>query len=295
MCSICGSDLHVVMMGTGIDHPLPCPHGYPGHEGIGIVVQSRSPKLAEGIRDLTCPNPYNGQCFQAYQRIKPEYCVPLPESDLPGAQLMMAQQLGTVIYAMNVKPRSLVGKTVVVIGQGSAGLFWTYLCKRAGAERVIVSDLSPTRLAVAAAYGADICINAGTDDLTTAVNDATSGAGAEFVVEAVGRSETFLQSVDLAKSDGELMWFGLPGVNENIPIDFDKFFRKRLRANSQYGAQNEPGTSSFREALRLIANKQIDVAPLVSHILSIEDIDKGMHLAHEPAGSDVLKVSLTFD
>ena len=38
MASICGSDLHRVMMGALMDHELPCPHGYPGHEGIGLVV-----------------------------------------------------------------------------------------------------------------------------------------------------------------------------------------------------------------------------------------------------------------
>ncbi|MEM7408568.1 MAG: zinc-binding dehydrogenase, partial [Pseudomonadota bacterium] len=264
MSSICGSDLHVVMMGTGVGHPLPCPHGYPGHEGIGTVVESRALELPEGTRVLTCPNPYNGQCFQAYQRIKAAYCVPLPETDVPAGELMMAQQFGTVMYAMQAFPRSLIGKTAVVMGQGSAGLFWSYLCKRAGAEQVIVSDLSSARLAASQKFGADTCVNVRNGDLETVVKDLTQGRGAGFVVEAVGRPETFLESVHVAATDGEIMWFGLPGTDGSMPMDFNQFFRKRLRANSQYGAQFEAGASSFREALRLIANREIDVSPLLS-------------------------------
>ena len=118
---------------------------------------------------------------------------------------MMAQQFGTVIYAMNQHPRDIAGKTAVVIGQGSAGLFWTYLLKRAGASKIIVSDLSDARLKVSKQYGADICINAGQDDLLTVVMDHTQGKGADYVVEAVGQSQTLLQSVEAVNIDLSLI------------------------------------------------------------------------------------------
>ena len=153
MASICGSDLHMVMMGAGLAYQPPCPHGFPGHEGIGIVTESRAPGLPEGTHVLTFPNPPQGECFNAYQRIDSRYCLTLPPCDLPRSHLLMAQQLGTVIYALRRCPRDVSGETAMVIGQGSAGLFFTHLLKRAGAERVIVSDLSPARLAVAEAYG----------------------------------------------------------------------------------------------------------------------------------------------
>ena len=195
MASICGSDLHMVMMGAGLAHRPPCPHGFPGHEGIGMVVESNAPGLREGTHVLTFPNPPVGECFNTYQRVNSSYCVPLPVGDTPRSHLLMGQQLGTVIYAMRQHPRDVTGETVMVMGQGSAGLFFTYLLKRAGAARVIVSDLSQARLAVAAAYGADECLNAtelGNAGIIEAVNDMTDGRGADYVVEAVGRAETFL-------------------------------------------------------------------------------------------------------
>ena len=123
----------------------------------------------------------------------------------------------------------------------------------------------------------------------------TNGIGADYVVEAVGSSETLLQSIDLVKMDGELHWFGLPEVDEEIPFSFYKFFHKRLKSVSVYGAQDEPTSSSFKEALKYILDQEIDVEPLISHCFNIEDINKAMNLAHNPAEGDALKVSITFD
>ena len=309
MASICGSDLHMVMMGAGLVHSVPCPHGFPGHEGIGEVVESSAPHLPEGTHVLAFPNVPVAECFNEYQRLGASYCVPLPTSDIPRQQMLMAQQLGTVIFAMRQHPRNVVGETVVVMGQGSAGLFFTYLLKRAGAEKVIVADMSQKRLNQSLAYGADVCIDvsddagggnaggngAGSKALTEAVADLTGGKGADYVVEAVGSSDAFSQSVDLVKMDGQLLWFGLPSTDDNIAMQYQKFFRKRLNAASVYGAQDEPGATSFRQALSLIHHGHIDVAPLLSHVFDIEKIGDAMRLAHEPHDVGALKVSVKFD
>ncbi|MEZ5279911.1 MAG: zinc-binding dehydrogenase [Acidimicrobiales bacterium] len=294
MASICGSDLHIVMMGAGVSHPTPCPHGYPGHEGIGTIVESKAQGLEPGTHVLTFPNPFQGECFNQYQRVGAKYCMALPDTDVARTELLMAQQLGTVVWARKRFPRDVTGETVAVVGQGSAGLFWTYLLKRAGAEKVIVSDLSDARLALAAKYGADVTVNASTDSLGEAVADLTGGRGVDYAVEAVGRSETFLSSVELPRVDGELMWFGLPSNDAPIQMDFNRFFRKRLKAASVYGAQDEPKAASFAEALDLIADRQIDVAPLLSHVYDVEQIDEAMHMAHEPVDAGALKVSVRF-
>ena len=124
--------------------------------------------------------------------------------------------------------------------------------------------------------------------------DHTQGKGADYVVEAVGQSQTLLQSVEAVNIDGEVHWFGLPSVDENIPFSFAKFFRKRVRAVTTYGAQDEPGSPSFREALELIHQKKIDVSPLLSHRYPIEDINQAMEVAHRPVDEEALKVSVHF-
>jgi L-iditol 2-dehydrogenase len=291
--SICGSDLHGVQYGVELPPP-PWPPGYPGHEGIGRVVESRADGFVEGDRVLCVPNAAIGRCMAEYQRLAATTAVKLdPALDLPGEQIMMAQQLGTVIFALRRYPTDVAGKTVVVLGQGSAGLFFTHLLKRAGAARVIVADLSPARLALSPAFGADVVLDARTDDVRAAVRDLTGGRGSDYLVEAVGSRHTLAQSIELAAFDSKLLWFGLPDTSSPVEVSFQKFFRKRLTAQTVYGAQFEPGLVSFRVALDMIARGDIDVRPLLSHILPIEDVERAFELAHT-RDDGAVKVSVSF-
>ncbi len=293
MASICGSDLHVVCFGAGLRFDPPCPHGYPGHEGIGEVVRSNHPGVEEGTRVLCFPNALHAEGFSEYQRMDGRYVLPLPVGDVTEPELLMAQQLGTVLYAARQRSIDVVGKTVVIIGQGSAGLFWTFWLKRSGAARLITADRSKVRLEQSARFGADVTVNVDEVDLGEVVGELTDD-GADYVVEAVGRRDALHQSIELARPDGELMWFGLPDTGDSVPISFDKFFRKRLSASSTYGAQDEGDAVSFRAALDLIASGHIDVGPLLSHVFPVEQISSAFEMANDPVSAGALKVSLSF-
>lgn len=292
--SICGSDLHKVFDGWELEPNFPYPPGYPGHEGVGHVVESRDSRFAEGDAVLCAPpaTPDYGTTFASYQTIPGWSCVKLPESDLDLNELLMAQQLGTVIYAMRQHPTDVMGKNVVVMGQGSAGLFFTWLLKRAGAGQIIVCDKSDARLEQSRAYGADHAINAETGDIRSVVDDLTGGNGAEYLVEAVGRRDSLLQTVQLVGTDAEMLWFGLPDSNEPVQIDFSQFFRKRLKTASTYGAQTEADLASFQAAVDYIARGDIDVSNLVSHVLPLDRIQDAMLMAHERT-DNCLKVSVS--
>ena len=290
--SICGSDLHVVHHGVETDPEQWLP-GYPGHEGVGEVAESRAPGFAPGDPVLLVPPVPEARCFAEWQRVRATSAIKLA-GPLPAVeQVLMAQQLGTVLYALSQHPWDVAGRTVAVIGQGSAGLFFTWSMKRAGAARVIVADRSPSRLAASIPFGADVLVDARVDDLTAVVMDLTTGEGADFVVEAVGRRETLLQSIGLCRTGGQLYWFGLPDTNDPVPIDFRMFFRRKLTAHSTYGAQSEPGLVSFRAAVEHIRRGEIAVAPLLSHVVPVEEIDRAFELANTCADG-ALKVSVSF-
>jgi threonine dehydrogenase-like Zn-dependent dehydrogenase len=227
-----------------------------------------------------------------YQALPGAACVRLPDS-APLRHLLMAQQLGTVIYALRRHPLDLAGRDVAVIGQGSAGAFFTFLLRRAGAARVLVSDKSPARLAYSRQLGADLAVDAGEGDFRAAVLEATSGRGADLVVEAAGSRETFALSLRLAAARATVLWFGLPEGAGDYPFSFREFFAKFLTAYAISGAQGEPGLGSFRQAVRLIADGNLDVAPLLSHVLPIDDAETAYRIAHDRTGG-ALKVSVSF-
>ncbi|HEX4256714.1 MAG TPA: zinc-binding dehydrogenase [Streptosporangiaceae bacterium] len=292
--SICGSDLHSVYGGAP---PPSVAAGHPGHESVGEVVESRCPGFEPGDRVLTVPHFVDGRCMAEYQALPGAFCIRLT-SRAPLSQLLMAQQLGTVIYALRYRPLDLVGRDVAVIGQGSAGAFFTFLLKRAGAARVMVSDKSPARLAYSRQLGADLTVLAGPgdaseDDFRSVVLAATGGRGADLVVEAVGSRETFPLSLELAAARGTVLWFGLPEGTGDYPLSFAEFFRKFLTAYAISGTQGEPGFGSFRYAVRLIDDGAIDVTPLLSHLLPIDEVEKAYQIAHDRTDG-ALKVSVSF-
>ena len=129
MASICSSDLHIAYMGWNVNK-FPLSPGHPGHEAIGKVVDGGDTEFNNSQNVLTLPNVWKSRAFAEYQLIEPQYLLQTP-NNVPTPYLLMAQQLGTVIYADSHLP-PLDGKTVTVIGQGSAGLFHDFIVKNMG-------------------------------------------------------------------------------------------------------------------------------------------------------------------
>ena len=290
LASICGSDLHIVYMGWNV-HEFPLPHGYPGHEGLGEVVDGGGTDFAPGDLVLTAPNIWSSRTFAGYQLIEPHFLLKLPR-DVPEKHLLMAQQLGTVVFGCRRLP-SLIGQTVVVVGQGSVGLFHDFMLRRLGAHRIIGIEPVPERLAAGRAMGLDEAVDVSGRRATEAVMDLTGGEGADLVIEAVGSVETLNQTLQLAKPLGRIAVFGLPPTMERVPFDWDTFFRKRLDMHTVFGAQDEPGLPAFQIAVDYISRGDIDMAPFVTHTLPIDRVQEAFDLAHTKEDG-ALKVSLTF-
>ncbi len=290
LASICGSDLHIAYMGWNV-HELPLPHGFPGHEGVGEVLDPGGSDLSPGDRVLTAPSIWVAKCFAGYQLIDPRYLLKLPDG-APDSHLLMAQQLGTVVFACRKLP-PLLGKTVAVIGQGSVGLFHDFMLRRLGAHRIIAIEPVAARLSAAKAMGVDEAIDVTGSRATGAVMDLTGGKGADVVIEAVGSVETLNQAMHVAAELGTVAAFGLPTTMERVPFDWDTFFRKRLDLYSVFGGQDEPGLPAFQLAVDFIARGEIDMAPFVTHRLPIDRVQEAFDLAHTKEDG-ALKVSLTF-
>ncbi len=290
LASICGSDLHISYMGWNVSE-FPLPHGYPGHEGIGEVVEGGDTGYQPGELVLTAPAIWQSKCFAEFQLIDPQFLLRLP-SGIPLSHLLMAQQLGTVVFGCQRLP-SLVGKTVAVIGQGSVGLFHDFMLRKMGAHEIIGIEPVPERLAAGRNMGIDHAIAVTGDEATEAIMDITNGEGTDLVIEAVGSVEALNQSLDLVKIFGRIAAFGLPPTAERIPFDWDMFFRKCVQMHSVFRGQDEPGLPAFQLAVDYIKKGDIDMAPFVTHQFPIWDIQDAFDLANNRTDG-ALKVSLTF-
>lgn len=288
--SICGSDLHIAYMGWNV-YEFPLPHGYPGHEGVGEVLDGGDTDFSPGELVLTVPNIWSSRVFAGYQLIDPQFLLKLP-TDVPASHLLMAQQLGTVVFGCKRLP-SLLGQTVAIIGQGSVGLFHDFVLRRLGAHRIIAIEPVSERLAAGKAMGIDEAIDVSGKRATEAVLDLTNGQGADLVIEAVGSVETLNQTLQLVRPLGRIAVFGLPPTMERVPFDWDTFFRKRLDMHTVFGAQDVPGLPDFQLAVDFISRGEIDMAPFVTHQFPIEQVQEAFDLAYSKEDG-ALKVSLTF-
>jgi 2-desacetyl-2-hydroxyethyl bacteriochlorophyllide A dehydrogenase len=290
--SICGSDLHMVNTGWAM-HAFPAMAGHPGHEAAGEVIESRSDRFNEGDIVLTTPHIWNSQCFADYQVVDDAHVLKLdPRVDLDTVTL--AQQLGTVVYAAKRLPPTLKGQTCLVVGQGSAGLFWDFTLKRLGAERIISVEPLKWRRELGRSYGVDQTVDVTGDAAVDAIKDLTDGAGADLVIEAVGTTPTLSQAFHLVRNEGQVVLFGLPESEDPVPFDYSQMFKSRANVFTVLGSQDEPGLTSYKEAARLISSGEIDVEPIISHRISISEIDRAFSIADQRTDAAV-KIGITFE
>ncbi len=289
LASICGSDLHIAYQGWSVTS-LPLAPGHPGHEGVGEVVDGGGTGFEPGQVVLTVPRIWESAAFAEHQLLRPQNLLALPDTK-PLAHLLMAQQLGTVIFGCHRLP-PLEGSAVVVLGQGSVGLFHDFALRRLGAERVIAVEPVPERLEAARNMGVDEAIPETGAAATGAVMDLTGGEGAGVVVDAVGSVETLNQAIAMAGKNGRVAAFGLPSSMEPVSFDWAAFFRKSLTMHAVHGAQEAPGLPDFQAAVGLIASGEIDVSPFVTHRFPLSEVGSAFELAESKADG-ALKVSLS--
>jgi len=167
-----------------------------------------------------------------------------------------------------------LGDTVAIIGAGPIGLLHLLTVKKLGVERAIIIDLIEERLDFAGKLGADETVNAGKVDATKAVKQLTGGYGADVVIEAIGLPSTWEQALKLVRKGGTVLEFGGCPPGTEVKLDAEQL---------HYGEVTVLGTFHttplhFRKALNLIASRTIDVRPLVTRRMRLENIKEAFEI-----------------
>lgn len=278
--SICGSDLHQIHHEWQPSEIRP--PGFPCHETVGIVVESRSPRFSPGDRVLGVPPLLYASGFAEYQALPSRFLIEVEDDRLSSSDVALAQQLGTTIYAFKrFWPEGRTGTTAAIIGAGSAGLGFTTVCRMAGFERIIVSDLHAHRTEAALALGATDVVT-GESGIVETVMELTGDVGADLVVEAAGRNLTRLQAFRAVKVEGDIGWFGM-NEGDDFLIPFKEMFRRKPTISMRWDAQTEPGHTSFRQALDWIASGVVDTSAYRMREFPIEDTPAALRSAADPS------------
>lgn len=282
--AVCGSD-HPLYLGGG---SYPAPAGMSLHESIGIVERTWTDRCKVG--DLILAVPTGSDAMAEYFIGIGPSVVRLPvESGLPREQLLMAQPLGTVIYCLR-KLGHWFNAEVAIVGQGPMGLLFTSMMRNMGAALIIGIDQHANRLDASHRMGATHTINTAETDAVEAVKEITEGRMADLVIEVVGEEDTFNLCIQLTRRNAHLINFGVPRKNQ-YTMDFGTLFRKNLKVITSVG----PDVSiDYPRAMQLIAERRIDVAPLITQVLPFAKSQEAFHLATRRKG-ECIKVVVDFE
>jgi threonine dehydrogenase-like Zn-dependent dehydrogenase len=152
--------------------------------------------------------------FAEYVAVPERVLIPWPEG-LSAAAAVFAEPLANGINAIRQGPTARKSR-VLVIGAGPIGLMCLFAAKRVHQSSVAISDRIAERLDVGRMLGADLTVNASHQDLETETRKFWAGERAEFVIDAVGSSETKLLSLDLVEPGGMVVWVGLHKDSINL-------------------------------------------------------------------------------
>ena len=289
LLSLCGSDVY--RMYHAPLETFPGDVGTTGHEMIGTVEEVGPNVRHVRSGDMVLALAPEHRAMSEFFLAEADYVIPIP-SGKPLEHYLMAQQLGTVIYGCKRLPE-MSGKDVVVLGQGSAGLFLNFILRRKGAARVIGVDVKPARIDAAADFGATHQINSEKEDLISRMGEITDGRFADLVVEAVGEPEVISTAAHLVKERGNLLFFGIPRVHR-FEFDFWTFFRQHCTTYSTSASHREPGQRSFRKALDLVDSGVVDVSTMITHRFPFKRVLEAYELARTREDR-VIKIVINMD
>ncbi|EFL37338.1 S-(hydroxymethyl)mycothiol dehydrogenase [Streptomyces griseoflavus] len=318
-CGVCHTDLHYKQGGIGDEFPYLL-----GHEAAGVVESVGEGVSEVGVGDFVVLNwrAVCGQC-RACRRGRPQYCFDTHNARQKmtledGTELSPALGIGafaekTLVAAgqcTKVDPEvspavagllgcgvmagigaaintGQVGRgdSVAVIGCGGVGGAAITGSRLAGAARIIAVDIDDNKLETARALGATHTVNSRTQDAVEAIRELTGGNGADVVVEAVGRPETYEQAFYVRDLAGTVVLVGVPTPDMRIELPLlDVFGRGGALKSSWYG--DCLPSRDFPMLIDLHQQGRLDLGAFVTETVGLGDVEKAFARMH---GGDVLR------
>jgi S-(hydroxymethyl)mycothiol dehydrogenase len=306
-CGVCHTDLHYREGGIGADFPYLL-----GHEAAGVVeaVGPDVTGLAPGDFVILNWRAVCGQC-RACLRGRPWYCfathnaaqkmtltdgTPLSPALGIGAfaekTLVAAGQCTKVDPAIKPEVAGLLGcgvmaglgaaintarvsggDSVAVIGCGGVGDAAILGSVLAGARTVIAVDVDDRKLAGARQFGATHTVNSRSDDPVEKIKDLTGGNGADVVIEAVGRPETYRQAFYARDLAGTVVLVGVPTPEMRLELPLLDVFGRGGQLKSSWYGDCLP-TRDFPMLVDLHLQGRLPLEKFVSETIALDAVEE---------------------
>lgn len=305
---ICGSELHLYHDNHVYDPPVVVGHEFCGvitrvgdevkNYKVGGRVVSENNKRTCGVcefcrtgRPILCRN-RKSVGYKVNGGWTKYFCTPekwlfrLPDN-VSFEEAAMTEPVSVATQALFVKKTVTLGDIVLVQGCGIIGILNAMVAKVLGADKVIITGTSADediRLALARQVGIEYVVNIEKTNLKQFVSELTDGKGVDVIVEASGSDKAIYEMTDLIKKTGNIVVIG-ETAKKDILIRWTDLVFKAATLYYSFGA----GYEAWSTALYLMEKKLINLEPLVTHKLPLEEFRKGFELLET---KEALKVIL---
>lgn len=285
---ICGSDIGAYRGAN----PLVSYPRIIGHELAGEVIEigENSKGIKVGDRVIVDPYIYCGKCYPCslgrtncctdlnvlgvhidggmveYFVHNSEMLYKVPDN-IPWEQVPIAEPLTIALHAIH-RTKVKAGEHVVIIGAGGIGLLAALSVKAYDAIPILM-DVVDERLSFANELGIQHIVNAMDKDAVKKIGKITNGRMAEVVIEASGSNAAIRNSLDYVSNAGRIALTGWPKVETSLPTNI--FTLKELDI---LGSRTSAG--EFEEALKMISDGTVDVKPIISKVIKLEEIPEAV-------------------
>lgn len=201
---------------------------------------------------------------------------------LAPAEAAMAEPLAVVLHATG-RAGPLMGKRVLVTGCGPIGVLAILCARRAGAAEIVATDLSPFTLDIARRCGADRVIDIARDPDALAAFGADKGHF-DVLYECTGVAQALAGGIAALRPRGVILQLGLGG---DMTLPMMAITAKELDLRGAFRFHEE-----FATGVELMRKGLIDVTPLVTHTLPLDEAGAAFRLASDRA--QAMKVQIDF-
>jgi S-(hydroxymethyl)mycothiol dehydrogenase len=216
-------------------------------------------------------------------------CTKVPQVRPEAAGLLGCGLMAGLGAALNTAPVSR-GQSVAVIGCGGVGDAAIAGARLAGAARIIAVDIDDRKLALAETFGATHTVNSRDTDSVTAIRELTDGHGADVVIDAVGRPETYQQAFHARDLAGTVVLVGVPTPDMKLELPLlDVFGRGGALKSSWYG--DCLPSRDFPMLIDLYRQGRLDLDAFVTETITLDEVERAFEKMHS---GEVLRSVVVF-
>ena len=288
---ICGTDIHIWNWDEWAERTVPVGL-VTGHEFAGEIVE-----IGRNVTDLAVGQRCSGEghligrhsrqsragkfhldpetrgigvneqgAFAQYLRLPAFNVVPLPDAidDEIGAIL---DPLGNAVHT--ALSFDLVGEDVLITGAGPIGIMAAAVARHVGARHVVITDVNPARLELAAQVADVVPVNVATEDLREVQARLKMTQGFDVGMEMSGNQRALDQMVEALVMGGRIAMLGIPPGKS--PVDWSRIVFKAITIKGVYGRE------IFETWYKMIAMLEngLDVRRVITHRFKVGDFEQG--------------------